>query len=126
MTRPAGAGPPGDRALPRSVAVFHADSPYMLYRVGSMKTLLEMLGDRPRVFVLGLEGLAALDQRGLRLIRLLAERCRRSGACLLIGGAGAQPRAMLARAGLLDEIGPQNVFARMRDAVVHARRRVQS
>ncbi len=117
---------PAGRSLPRSVAVFHADSPYMLYRVGSMKTLLEMLGDRPRVFVLGLEGLAALDQRGLRLIRQLAERCRRGGACLLIGGAGPQPRAMLARAGLLDEIGPRNVFPRLRDALVHARLRVRS
>ncbi len=110
-----------ERRLPRTVAVFHADCLFVLYQVASVKRLLEMLGDRPRVLLLGLKGLGALDPRALRLLQLLALRCRRSGTCLIIGGAGPQPRAMLARAGLLDEIGPQNVFSRMREALVRAR-----
>jgi len=107
--------------LPRAVAVFNADCLFVLYHVASLRTLFEMLGDRPRVFVLGLEGLAALDARALRLIHLLAVRCRRGGTCFIIGGAGPQPRAMLARGGLLDEIGPRNVFARMREALHRAK-----
>jgi SulP family sulfate permease len=109
-----------ERPLPRTVAVFSADHLFALYQVLSMKGALEMLGDRPRVLVLGLEGLPALDARGVRIIRLLAERCRRSGTCLVIGGAGPQPRTMLARAGLLDEIGSHNLFPHMRDALVRA------
>jgi MFS superfamily sulfate permease-like transporter len=102
--------------------VFHADCALALYQVASVKTLLEILGHRPRVLVLGLEGLAALDARGIRMIQLLAGRCRGTGSRLVIGGAGSQARAMLARAGLLDELGPQNVFPRMREALAHARR----
>jgi sulfate permease, SulP family len=109
------------RCLPRTVAVFHADCLFALYQVATLKTVLEMMGDRPRVLVLGLEGLAALDPRALRLIQLLTVRCRRGGTCLIIGGAGPQPSAMLARVGLLDEIGPRNVFTRMGDALVRAR-----
>jgi hypothetical protein len=37
-----------------------------------------------------------------------------------ISGAGVQTHAMLARAGLLDELGPQNVFPRLREAVTYA------
>jgi SulP family sulfate permease len=111
--------------LPRTVAVFGADHLFALCQVISMKAALEMLGDRPRVLVLGLEGLPALDARGVRIIQLLAERCRRSGTCLVIGGAGPQPLTMLARAGLLDEIGPQNLFPCMREALVRARRCAQ-
>jgi len=97
------------------------DCLFVPYQVASLKALLEMLGDMPRVLVLGLEGLAELDVRALQLIRLLAVRCHRGGTCLLIGGAEPQPRAMLAQAGLLDEIGPRNVFGRIREALVRAR-----
>ena len=109
-----------ERPLPQTVAVFCTDQLFVLYQVLTLNGVLKMVGDRPRVFVLGLHGLPALDARGVRIIGLLAERCRRSGTCLVIGGAGPQPLTMLARAGLLDEIGPQNLFPCMREALVRA------
>jgi SulP family sulfate permease len=109
-----------ENPLPQTVAVFCTDQLFVLYQVLTLNGVLKMVGDRPRVFVLGLQGLPALDARGVRIIGLLAERCRRSGTCLVIGGAGPQPLTMLARAGLLDEIGPQNLFPRMREALVRA------
>lgn len=107
--------------LPPTIEVFHADCSLALYKATSAKKLLEMLGHRPRVFVLGVEDLAALDARGVRMIRLLVDRCHGTGTTLIIGGAGVQTHGMLARAGLLDELGPQNVFPRLREALTYAR-----
>jgi MFS superfamily sulfate permease-like transporter len=107
--------------LPPTIEVFHADCPLALYKATSAKKLLEMLGHRPRVFVLGVEHLAALDARGVRMIRLLVDQCHGTGTTLIIGGAAVQTHAMLARAGLLDELGPQNVFPRLREALTYAR-----
>ena len=112
---------PDESPLPPTVEVFHADCPLALYQATTVKSLLEMLGHRPRVFVLGVEDLAALDARGVRMIRLLVDRCHGTGTTLIIGGAGVQTHAMLARAGLLDELGPQNVFPRLREALTYAR-----
>jgi MFS superfamily sulfate permease-like transporter len=112
---------PDDSPLPPTVEVFHADCPLALYQATTVTSLLEMLGHRPRVFVLGVERLAALDARGVRMIRLLVDRCHGTGTTLIIGGAGVQIHAMLARAGLLDELGPQNVFPRLREALTYAR-----
>ena len=55
------------------------------------------------------------------MIQLLVGRCRHTGTTLIIGGAGVQTHAMLARAGLLDELGPQNVFRRLGEALTYAR-----
>ncbi|MGH7497256.1 MAG: hypothetical protein ACREL3_00210 [Gemmatimonadales bacterium] len=80
---------PDEGPLPPTVEVFHADSQLALYQSASVKTLLEMLGHRPRVF----------------------------------GGASDQARTVLARAGLLDGLGPQNLFPRLREALTYARTR---
>jgi MFS superfamily sulfate permease-like transporter len=112
---------PDESPLPPTVEVFHADCPLALYQATTVKSLLDMLGHRSRVFVLGVERLAALDARGVRMIQLLVGRCRHTGTTLIIGGAGVQTHAMLARAGLLDELGPQNVFPRLGEALTYAR-----
>lgn len=114
---------PEGRPLPPTIEVFHIDCPLTLYKATSAKKLLEMLGHRPRVFVLAVEDLATLDARGIRMINLLQDRCRRSGTILMIGGARVAIYAILARSGLLDELGPQNVFPRLREALTHARMR---
>ena len=109
-----------DRPLPPTVEVFHADCRFALHRATSVKTLLEMLGHRPRAFVVNIERLTAMDARGVRIIQVLAERCRHTGTTLIIGGAGDQARAMLGRAGLLDELGPHTVFPSLREALGYA------
>jgi MFS superfamily sulfate permease-like transporter len=112
---------PDESPLPPTVQVFHADCPLALYQATKVKSLVEMLGHQPRVFVLGVEHLAALDARGVRMVQLLVGRCRHTRTTLIIGGAGVHTHAMLARAGLLDELGPQNVFPRLREALTYAR-----
>lgn len=107
MTHESGRAPsPDEGPLPPTVEVFHADSQLALYRSPTVQTLLEMLGHRPRAFVLDVERLTILDARGVRMIQLLANRCRYTGTTLIIGGASDQARAVLGRAGLLDDLGP--------------------
>lgn len=112
---------PSEGPIPRTVEVFRPECRLGLYGVASATSLLKMLGPHPRVFVLGLERLTALDSRCVRSVQLVASRCRGAGTTLLLCGTGPQARATLARAGLLDEIGPQNVFLDLREALVHAR-----
>ncbi len=108
-------------ALPPTVALFRADSLFMLHRAMSLQAVLEMLGDRPRVFVLGLDSLPTVDPRGLRIMRALLDRCRARDTLLVIGGVSLGVRAIMGRTGLLDDLGIENVFPHLPDALIRAR-----
>jgi SulP family sulfate permease len=64
----------------------------------------------------------AIDSTGLRAIAELLRRSRRDGQLLILSGVHAQPLIALGRSHLLDEIGDEQVFGNIDDALNRARR----
>ena len=76
---------------------------------------------KPRVLIVRLREVLAIDATGLRALEDLHDKTRRDGTTLVLSGIHAQPLIALERAGLLDAIGRENVFTDIDEALARAR-----
>ncbi len=111
----------GLRSVPRGVEVFEIDGPFFFGAAERFKEALGELGRTPTVLILRLRNVPAIDATGISLLRDLHRRSLRDGTILMLSGLHAQPRFALERAGMLAEIGDDNVHDGVDDALAAAR-----
>jgi SulP family sulfate permease len=63
----------------------------------------------------------AMDSTGLRALKDVFHKSRHAGTLLLLADVHAHPMMVLARSALLDEIGDDNLFGNLDDALNRAR-----
>jgi SulP family sulfate permease len=63
----------------------------------------------------------AVDSTGLHAFRDLVRRSRKEGSLVVLADVHAQPLVAMQRSGLLDEVGEENVFGYVDDALNRAR-----
>ncbi|HMG12958.1 MAG TPA: sodium-independent anion transporter, partial [Gemmatimonadaceae bacterium] len=63
----------------------------------------------------------AIDSTGLHALHELARRCKHDGTLLLLADVHAQPMFALVRSDMLAELGEENVFGNLDDALDRAR-----
>ncbi|MBL0170241.1 MAG: STAS domain-containing protein [Gemmatimonadaceae bacterium] len=111
----------GLRSVPRGVEVFEIDGPFFFGAAERFKEALGEMGRKPRVLILRLRNVPAIDATGISLLRDLHRRAVRDGTVLMLSGLHSQPLFALERDGLLAEIGESGVFAGVDDALAAAR-----
>jgi SulP family sulfate permease len=114
------------RIIPKGVEVYEIDGPFFFGAAERFKEALGEMGRRPKVLVIRLRHVPAIDATGLTLLRELHERSRRNGTQLLLSGLQAQPRQALDRAGLLAELGEGRVLDDIDQALAAAAALVRS
>jgi sulfate permease, SulP family len=98
------------RAIPKGVEVYEIDGPFFFGAAEKFKdTLAEVFG-KPKVLIIRLRHVPAIDSTGLNVLRDLVRRTSRDRTRVLLCEPQEQPLAAIRRSGLLDEIGPDNVF----------------
>jgi SulP family sulfate permease len=112
------------RALPKGVDVYEIEGPLFFGAAETFKSTVARVAARPRVLILRLRAVPAIDSTGLFALKDLARRCRRDGTLFLLAELEAQPKSALERAGFLAELGDGHVFAQFEDALERARREV--
>jgi SulP family sulfate permease len=75
----------------------------------------------PRVLILRLREVLAIDATGLRALEDLLDKSRSDGTTIVMTAVQSQPRAVLARAGILDRVGEENLVPDFRRAVERAK-----
>ncbi len=105
------------RVVPRGVEVYEIDGPFFFGAAERFKEALTEVGRRPKVLVLRLRKVPAIDATGISLLRDLLHTGRRHGTQLVLSGVQPQPLAALDRAGLLDDIGRGRVVGDIDDAL---------
>lgn len=105
--------------IPEGVEVFEIEGPFFFGAAGKFQDALERLHN-PRVLILRLRRVPAIDATGLRILEETLERTRRHGGTLLISGIHRQPVAALRKAGLTERIGRSNIHKNVRQALRHA------
>jgi SulP family sulfate permease len=105
------------RVVPRGVEVYEIDGPFFFGAAERFKEALGEVGRRPKVLVLRLRKVPAIDATGLSLLHDLLHRSRRQGTQIVLSGVQPQPRAALERAGLLDDIGASRVVGDIDEAL---------
>jgi MFS superfamily sulfate permease-like transporter len=91
---------------------------------GAAETFRETLGQiaaRPKVLVIRMRDVGALDSTGIHALKDVIHRTRRDGAAVLLADVHAQPLAALTASAVMDELGPGTVYPNIDDALLQAR-----
>ncbi len=97
------------REVPEGVAVFEIDGPFFFGAADKFKTAVNRIDRAPRVLVLRLRHVPAIDATALRALEDVCLRSARSGTQVVLSGVQPGPLATLQRAGIVDLVGSDNV-----------------
>ena len=110
------------RAVPRGAQVYEINGPFFFGAAETFKDTLGVVAEKPRVLILRMRNVTAIDSTAMRALRELHRRFTAGGTLLLLSDVHAQPLFAMDRAGLLDDIGQDNIFGNIDDALNRARR----
>jgi SulP family sulfate permease len=98
------------RTIPEGVEVYEIDGPFFFGAAEKFKdTLAEVFG-KPKVLIIRMRRVPAIDSTGLNVLRDLVRRTRHDRTLVLLAELQEQPLAAVRRSGLLAEIGPESVL----------------
>jgi len=109
------------REIPPGVEVYEINGPFFFAAAEKVKETLSFVARRPKVFILRMRNVPAIDATGIRVLDDLHDSSIRHGVPFLIAGLHAQPYLALDRAGRLDRWGRDNLAGDLDEALVRAR-----
>ncbi len=109
------------RTVPAGVEVYEIDGPFFFGVADRLQDTLKGLEKPPKVLVLRMRRVPAVDATGMHALEEFFGKCRRQGIRLLLAGVHAQPMFALAKYGMLDQVGEENLFGNVDDALNAAR-----
>lgn len=111
----------GTRVVPRGVEVYEVNGPFFFGVADKVKDVLRNVTGKPKVFILRMRHVPAMDASGLHALLELRHKCEREGSTLVLSEIHAQPLIALGRSGHYDDFGPGNVTGHIDDALNRAR-----
>jgi sulfate permease, SulP family len=113
------------RRIPPGVEVYEINGPFFFGAAEKFKDTLSEVSRRPKVLIVRMRNVPAIDSTAMHALKDLVRRTRRQGTHVLLSDVRSQPLIALERAGLLDEIGEDNLFGDVDQALETARNRLQ-
>lgn len=109
------------RNAPPGVEVFEVSGPFFFGAAHKFASSLASIKRTPRVLLLQMRDVLALDATGLRALETLQGEAEHGGPALVLVGVHAQPLVVLERSGFLDRLGDENVTGDLVSALDRAR-----
>ena len=109
-----------DVTLPVGTEVFEVAGSFFFGAAQRFSEALAEIQRQPRVVILRMRDVFAMDATGLHALEEVHHRFNRQGVTLLLSGVRAQPMMVLVRSGALERFGEDNVLGSFRDAVERA------
>ena len=110
------------RRVPHGVVVYEINGPFFFGAAETFKDTIDRTMGKPRVLVLRMRNVPAIDATGMNALRDVVRRTRKDGTLVLLSDVHVQPMMAIGRSGLLDELGEDRVFGNVDDALNRARR----
>ena len=111
---------PWRRHIPPGTSVFEISGPFFFGAVDAFRETLDALDEQPKVLIVRMRDVTALDSTGIHALAEAVRRSRREGTRVLLAGVREQPLAALGASGALETIGAENVFHDIDDALARA------
>jgi SulP family sulfate permease len=106
--------------VPRGASVFEVKGPLFFGAVETFRETLDHLDEHPRVLIIRMRDVHAVDATGIHALKDVVRRTVRDGSLVMLTDLQAQPRAALGEAGVLEAIGAANVLPDIDDALARA------
>jgi SulP family sulfate permease len=109
------------RIIPNGVEVFEIYGSLFFAAVDQFKDALRRVEKTPRVLILRMRHVLALDASGLKAVEDLHKKMRKDHATLVLSAVHSQPFLVMDQAGFLDRIGRENLQPDIDTALDRAR-----
>jgi len=109
------------RRIPESVEVFEINGPFFFGAAETFKNTIGVVAARPRVLIIRMRAVPALDSTALHALADVVHRSRHEGTEVVLSELREQPLAAILAAPLMDELGADCVVPTLDAALSHAR-----
>jgi SulP family sulfate permease len=109
------------RVVPDGVEVYEVNGPFFFGAAETFKDTLGQIARKPKVLIIRMRNVPAIDSTGLHALKDVVHRTRRDGTLVLLSDVHTQPLVALGRSAVLDEVGEENLFGNLDDALDRAR-----
>jgi sulfate permease, SulP family len=109
------------RAVPPGVEVFEISGPFFFGAAEQFKDTLNQVAKKPKVLIIRMRDVPAIDSTGLHILHELSRRYRKEDTLLLLSDVHAQPMFAIVRHDMLEDFGESNLFGNIDDALNRAR-----
>jgi SulP family sulfate permease len=109
------------RTVPPSVEVYEITGPFFFGAAERFKDRLTEITGRPKVLILRMRHVLAIDSTAMHALRDVVRRGSREGTLVILSDVHAQPVVALERSGFLYEMGEENILGNIDDALNRAR-----
>jgi SulP family sulfate permease len=109
------------REVPDGVLLYRVFGAFFFGAADKLETALKRAAREPRVLVLRMRSVVAIDATGIEALEDLHGKLAARGKHLVLSGPHTQPFLAMDRAGLLDRMGRENVCASLDEALARAR-----
>ncbi len=97
------------RKIPDGVEVSEVEGPMFFGAAERFKEALTEINVRPRVIIIRMRHAHSLDATALHALEQVYANARAEGTALILSGVHTQPRAVLTRSGMVDQLGAANI-----------------
>lgn len=108
------------KTIPEGVVVYRIFGPFLFGAAEKMEDALERVEVLPKVLILRLHLVTAMDATALNALESVIERLQKRGGAVILSGLHRQPLDMLRKAGFVEVVGRANLVAHFDDALKRA------
>jgi SulP family sulfate permease len=109
------------RQVPARIEVYEVNGPLFFGVADRLKDVLSHIEPAPKVFILRMRRVPAIDATGLHALEEFLFKCRRQHIHLLLAGVHAQPLFAFMQVGFEKKVGRENMFENIDGALNRAR-----
>ncbi|HNC23576.1 MAG TPA: SulP family inorganic anion transporter [Opitutaceae bacterium] len=109
------------KEIPEGVLVYRIFGPFFFGAAEKMEDALQRAGKLPKILILRLQLVPAMDATALNALESIVERMQNAGGTVILSGPHRQPLEMMIRDGFIERLGRKNVRAHFDDALTRAR-----
>ncbi len=106
--------------LPDGVVVYRIHGPFLFGATDKISVIEDEIDSLPKVVLLRLRNMTAIDATGLNALENLAERLHKSGRHLVLCGIRDQPAKLMSQAEFHRHLGEENIVPNLADAIRRA------
>ena len=109
------------KSMPVGVEGYEINGPFFFGAAQSFKDAVSQVAGKPKVLILRMRNVSAMDSSGLHALSDVIQRARKDGTAVILSGIHMQPLVALTGSAALEMIGSENVVGNLDLALGRAR-----